>query len=303
MNLMKDNHVHFENRRISRRFFAFIWLMYALLYMTRSCFSSAMAAIVKEGVLTLTETSWISAAFYIAYTPMQIVGGLFADKYSPEKLITIGLLGSAASNIVIFFCQNYAVMLIAWVFSAMIQFALWPAVFKIVSSQLVRSDRSSMVFYLSFATSGGLMISYVAAAFIPRWQDNFALSAVVLLLLAAAMPLACRCANRYLIPDRETVQPVMVEEKAERENHTSTVKLFLTGGLVAVLPAVLIRTMVENATKTLSPTMLMQSYEGVSPMLGNLLNILIIASGILGMLLIKTVVYPRLIKNEIACYL
>ena len=153
MKLLSDTNIHFENKRASRIFFAFIWLMYALVYMTKSCFSGALASIVAEGSLTLTETSIISAAFYIAYTPLQIFGGIFADKYSPEKLIVIGLLGSAVSNVVIYFNQSFWVMLIAWDFSAIIQFALWPAVYKIMSSQLVRSDRSRMIFFVSLNKS------------------------------------------------------------------------------------------------------------------------------------------------------
>jgi hypothetical protein len=61
--------------------------------------------------------------------------------------------------------------------------------------------------------------------------------------------------------------------------------------------------MVEQGAKTLSPTMLSQSYDTVSPTLGNLLNILIIVSGVAGTLLLKLLIFPRLIKNEIACYL
>ena len=167
MKLMSDINIHFENKRASRIFFVFIWLMYALVYMTKNCFSGALSAIVEEGTLSLTEASWIIASFYIAYTPLQILGGIFADRISPEKLITIGLVGSAASNVVIFFNQNFYVMLISWVFSAIIQFALWPAVFKIVSSQLVRGDRAKMIFFMQFASAGGLIMAYGTSANLP----------------------------------------------------------------------------------------------------------------------------------------
>ena len=79
-------------------------------------------------------------------------------------------------------------------------------------------------------------------------------------------------------------------------------KLFLISGFFTLLPAILIRTMVENGTKTLSPTMLMATYEDISASTGNLLNIFIIVAGVVGTLLIKLVIYPRLIKNEIVAY-
>ncbi len=303
MKLLSDTDIHFENKKASRIFFAFIWLMYALVYMTKSCFSGALASIVAEGSLTLTETSIISAAFYVAYTPLQILGGIFADKYSPEKLIAVGLLGSAVSNVVIFFNQSFWVMLAAWVFSAIIQFALWPAVYKIMSSQLVRSDRSKMIFFMSFASSGGLIITYVVSAFLPDWRLNFAISAVTLVALAVALLIFCRFLNPIMIKDK----PEKVVEDLDPHDNPSSgrspIGILFISGFMALLPAVLMRTMVEQGAKTLSPTMLSQSYDSVSPTLGNLLNILIIIAGVAGTFLLKFLVFPRLIKNELVCYL
>lgn len=303
MNLLSDINIHLENKKASRVFFAFIWLMYALVYMTKSCFSGALASIVAEGSLTLTETSIISAGFYIAYTPLQILGGVFADKYSPEKLIAVGLLGSAASNVVIFFNQSFWVMLAAWVFSAIIQFALWPAVYKIMSSQLVRSDRSRMIFFMSFASSGGLILTYVISAFLPNWRWNFAISAVTLVILTVILWVFCKLLNPILKKDKP---PKVVEELDPNDNpalHMSPMKIFAISGFVALLPAVLVRTMVEQGAKTLSPTMLSQSYESISPTLGNLLNVLIIIAGVGGTFLLKFLIFPRFIKNELVCYL
>ena len=302
MNLLSDINIHLENKRASRVFFIFMWLMYAFVYMTKNCFSGALAAIVEEGTLTLTQATVINAAFYVAYAPLQILGGIFADKYSPEKLITIGLLGSAVSNAVIFFNQSFAVMLISWVFSAIIQFALWPAVFKIISSQLVRSDRSKMVFYITFSSSGGLILAYAVSAFLSDWRYNFAISAVSLVLLSIALLIFCRALSPMFKKD-DICSAASEAEPQKARAKRAPFAIFLASGFFAVLPAIVLRMMVEHGSKTLSPTMLSQSYESITPMLGNLLNILIISSGIVGMLAIKVLIFPRLIKNELVCFL
>ncbi len=305
MKLMSDTNVHLESRRASRAFFIFIWLMYATVYMTKNCFSGALSAIVAEGELTLSQTTFISAAFYIVYAPLQILGGIFADKYSPERLITIGLIGSAIANLVIFVNQNYYVMLISWVFSAIIQFALWPAVFKIMSSQLVRSDRKRMVFLMSFATSGGLAMAYVISALLPHWRYNFIVSTVILLVNAVILQGFCLRLDPIIKKDRLTAS-VNTEESSTEEKAAppkmSTARLFMISGFFMILPPILLRTMVENGTKTLSPTMLMQSYDNISPAIGNFLNLFIIGAGIIGTLIIKFVLFPRVIKNEITGY-
>ena len=303
MKLMSDINIHFENKRASRIFFAFIWLMYALVYMTKNCFSGALSAIVAEGSLTLSEASLIIASFYLAYTPLQIVGGILADKISPEKLITIGLLGSAVSNVIIYFNQNFWVMLSAWVFSAMIQFALWPAVFKIVSSQLVRSDRSKMIFFMQFSGSIGLIMSYGISAILPDWRYNFAISAVTLALLAIVLQAFCIKLNPIVVKDKIPVKVMDVDLNDDPGRGMTKLSIFLASGFVAIIPAVVLKTMVENSTKTLSPTMLSQSYESISPSIGNILNILIIIAGACGTLVLKSLVFPKLIKNEFVCFL
>ncbi len=299
MNVAADVNVHLENKRVSRGFFVFLWLMYSTVYMTKNCFSGALAAIVDEGIFTLAQTTLISSVFYAVYAPLQIIGGMLADKINPEKLITAGLVGGAVCNTVIFFNQSYAVMLVSWGFNAAVQLGIWPAVFKIMSSQLVRSDRRGMVFYMSFATSGGLLMSYAVSAFLTDWRYNFLISAVILLLDAIVLQAVYAKLKPLLIKDREVSSAQKAEgADAGSEKGYSAVKVFLLGGFFTIIPAVLLKTMVENGSKTLTPTILLQSYESVSPKIGNLLNILVIAAGVLGILFVKFLLFPRLIKNE-----
>ena len=101
------SNIHFENRKVSRKFFALVWCMYVMVYMTKSCFSAAMASIVYEGTMTKSQTGFITAMFFLVYAPLQIVGGIFADRYDPHKLIKIGLLGGSIANLIVFLNQNY----------------------------------------------------------------------------------------------------------------------------------------------------------------------------------------------------
>ena len=108
-----DVNIHLENRVESRHFFWFIWLLYAVVMMTKNSFNAALTVIVAEGILTKSQTGTFSTVFYLVYAPLQIVGGLAADRHSPERLIKIGLFGAALANIVIVINQNYYVMLVA----------------------------------------------------------------------------------------------------------------------------------------------------------------------------------------------
>ncbi len=297
--LKRDNvHIHLEDLQLSRRFFLLLWVLYAVVYMTKNCFSAAMTSIVAEGILTKTQTGFITACFYLAYTPLQIFGGIFADKYNPERLIKIGLVGGAVSNAVIFFNQNYYVMLIAWTFNAIAQFALWPAIFKIMSSQLCRSDCRSMIYYMSFSSSVGLLMAYLMAAVITDWRYNFAVSAVLLAVFALALHLEYKRVEPKMLPDRP--QGTVAREKTP-EKQMSSLKLFTLSGVFVVGFVMFLKTTIEQGLKTLSPTMFMETYAGVSPSFGNILGTVIIFLGIAGIVLGRFI-YPRFIRDALGAW-
>ena len=285
-----------EDKRLSIILFAFIFVMYAFVYMTKTCFSAAMASIVSEGVMTKSQTGLISAMFYLVYAPFQIFGGKLADKFPPDKLIIIGLVGSGAVNLAIFFNQNYIFMLCLWTFNAVIQFGVWPAIFKIVSSQLKESHRPMAVFAMSFASSCGMFLAYLFAMFMARWQDNFLFSAISLFVLAAGMAVVYSVASRRMVEGQK--RSITIPEHITKTHKKETHKMFLKCGLYAMFPVILFRTVISQGSNTLAPTMLMESYDNVSASYGNFLSLFVIVAGMVGTVL-GGFVYTRFIKDEI----
>ena len=84
-----------NSEKASVYMFLTVFIMYTTVFMTKQCFNAAMAAIVNEGVMTKTQTGFIIMVFYAVYAPMQIVGGMAADRFDNSKLIMLGLLGAA----------------------------------------------------------------------------------------------------------------------------------------------------------------------------------------------------------------
>ncbi len=293
MKMLKLTHFQITSLRKSRLFFVFIWLLYTLICMTKSAFASAMATLVAEGVLTKSQTGLIISSFYIVYTPLQILGGAAADRYNPERLCLAGLFGSALANAVIFFYPVFPVMLGAWILNAVAQFALWPAVFKILTTQTDGRDRPFILMSCNFCFPAGLFLSFLTAALLPSWEMSFALSSLICFLLAGGLLLFCR----YLSPHiRETAGATPALER--QGNALPFWRVLAFGGLALLLPATVIRGMLYQAVQTLSPTVLMESY-AVPPTLGNLINLFVIVMGMVGTLLTSRFLFPRLIQNEV----
>ena len=159
--------------------FLLLFISYALIYMTKNCYSAAMASIVENGIMSKSQTGLIAAMFYLVYAPFQIVGGIAVDKYSPDKLVLIGIVGAGLSNLMIYLVEGYVAMIIIWSFNAVVQFGVWPGIFKIVATQLKPEHRGWGVFYISMAATFGLILSYVSAAFIKSWKYNFLFSSYI----------------------------------------------------------------------------------------------------------------------------
>ncbi len=295
IDIEKDINIHLENKKVSKVFFWFLWIVYAIVCMTKNAYSGSLAGIVSEGVLTKSQTGLITAMFYLVYTPLQIVGGIFADRYSPERMLKIGLIGACIANTIIFFNQNYYVMMITWVFNGIIQFGIWPSIFKIVSSQLVRSERREMSYYISFSVTAGVLLSYLLAAVVQKWQYNFLISAVCLIILALVLHIFERKLNPYMRFDKKEK---MVDECENQKEKQDKMKIFIASGFFIMLFSMILVVTVSQSRTSLTSVMLMENYSSVSPSLSNSLTAVMIGAGLIGNLIAGR--FIKKIKNEIS---
>lgn len=294
INIERDVNIHLENKKVSREFFWFIWIVYAVVCMTKNCYNGSLASIVSEGVLSKSQTGSITALFYLVYTPFQILGGMLSDKHSPERMIKIGLVGAAIANTIIFFNQNYYVMLGAWLFNGIIQFGIWPAVFKIFSSQLVRSDRSQMSFYISFSGTAGVLVSYIFAAIIPDWRYNFAVSAVFLLVCVVVLQIFEKYLNPYMKWDAKEIK----EDSSKKKTNVSAMKVFAASGFFFLLFGMILTVTVSQTRASLTSVMFVENYDTVAPSLGNILTAIMILAGFAGNFIAGKII--KKVKNEVS---
>lgn len=294
---MKERYL--QEKRSSFYLFLLCFVMYGLVFMCKNLFSAAMASIVEAGIMTKGQTGAISAAYWLAYTPFQIVGGMAADRFSPSKLICIGLAGSAVANLVICLNQSYPVVLIVWIFNAITQFGLWPATFKILASQTHPDARDRSIFWILFGSSAGLGGSMLLASFVSDWVDNFRFAFFfltgVLIVWCIVYPMLSR---RMVEVDVDvTAHPTTEEHYREHLMTPRLGKLFLASGLFGLLIVAFFRGMIDNAIKMVTPTMLMESYDSIPAALANRLSLFLILFSAFGILL-AGVIKRRVTSNE-----
>ena len=294
-----DINIHLENKKVSMHFFWFIWMLYVIVSMTKNCFSAAMADIVAQGYMLKSETELITSLFYVVYAPMQIVGGIACDRFSPEKLLKIGLIGAGVANTVIFFFNtSYPVMLVTWILNAVAQFAIWPAIFKIVSSQCVRSERPKMLFLISMSFHVGVFFSYGVGAVVTDWRMNFSISAVALFGLAIALHLYDRHLNKYMKWDKDAPAKATVDSDSCQVKEISTIKLFWSSGFILLLFCVMMRDSFNSVIKRIAATMLDETF-GVGPSIGTLMSMLIAGSTVIGVFVAHAAISHGIVRNYV----
>lgn len=272
---------HLQDSRKSVFFFWVVFILYSLIYMTKNCYAAAMASIVSEGIMTKSQTGTISAAFYLFYAPFQIVGGLAADRYSPYKLFLFGTLGGAICNfLVYFFSDNYTAMLILWSLNAIVQFGVWPSVFKIAAAQLHPEHRARAVFYVTFTATVGLALSYLCSTFIGNWKNNFIFSGFILIFVA----LAFFCSHRFVASAMvisETTDRVR-DKTSDSPRPAALFWVLLKAGIPFILIVQTISSVLNLGLKVLVPVMLTETYTSITPNMANILNIVLIVVAPLG---------------------
>lgn len=285
---------HLESKSMSIALFAFLFFMYAVVYMTKNMFSSAMAIIVEEGFMTKTQTGFINAVFWFVYALFQFIGGFAVDKYKPHKLIMIGLGGAAIANFVIYMNQSYPVIIAAWALNAALQFGLWPGIFKIVSTQLKPDMRGTAVFWLLFSTSVGIGLSMLVASFVGHWQNNFLISAVSLLVILLVYPVLNRCMDKKMVVE-ETASTLCDTPSATQK--APMLPLVISSGFIIFLIVCLFRGAIDNGIKMLTPVMLMESYDQLPAAIATRMSSVLIIFSALGILL-SGVIQRKITKCE-----
>ena len=161
---------HTKEQKMSRALFFVCWIVYAVICMTKNAFGASMVSIIGEGFLTKSLAGTINASYYVFYGGAQLIFVKLVDRVSPVKLINVSLLGALISMVGFAVADNFYVMLVLWSLTGLLQFAVWPAVIRIMSEYLVPEHRGKAMIYIAFAYCTGMLANYGAASVILKFS-------------------------------------------------------------------------------------------------------------------------------------
>lgn len=287
-----------KEKRASMILFISCFFVYAVVCMTKSAYASSIASILSEELFDKTKAGLINSGFYLFYGAAQLLFLRVVDRFSPVRLISITLIGTVFSLIFMALSNSFVLMLFFWCFCGLIQFAVWPAVVRLIGEYLHPEHQDKARVYIAFSYCTGMLLSYLFSSVLlrfARWTAIFwSLSLLCLLSLVA-----------WKIVTDKTLPALSSITKAQKVSDTAdtnalhpqknTLKLLTSSGLLLLLVPACLRSSLDLGVKSWVPTMIVENYD-VSISFANALTTALIFINLAGVF-IAGFMYPKRIKN------
>ncbi len=283
--------------KASSRLSILLFIIYSMNCFGKLAFSAVTVALIDESILTKTEAGIISGSFWLIYAIGQILGGVVADRFSPYILLYIGLVGSCIADVSMAFLSSYLPMLIVWLFNGLILFGVWPAILRIVSTQIIECHQVKTYNYLAYCAGIGSILgqffTFVILSF-TSWRYIFICCSVVNLIAVIPTIYAERKITPILLTN---VSQDLDDSNQKPSKNLVTLPVLMKGAFPLFALLCIIKALLDTGIKNWMPTILMETYNA-SPSYTSFLAVLMLAIGLLGVG-VGAYVYRKMRHNEV----
>lgn len=233
-------------------------LVYFASYVTRINFGTIMVEFIAAEGVSKASASLITTVAFITYGAGQLLSGVLGDRFSPTRLIFLGLAASVACNIVLPFCSPTIWLMVAvWGINGLAQAFMWPPIVKILSSALTETDYGKSVAKICYGSAAGTLATFLICPLIIsawNWRLVFWVSALVGALVAIVWVIL----SKILLCGIEFAAPKKAVENATY-NQTPLLRV-----MKLILPIVLIsivmQGMLRDGISTWVPTFISETF-------------------------------------------
>lgn len=234
-------------------------LTYMVSYITRINFGAIVSEIEQSTGMLRSALSMALTGSFITYGTGQIVSGILGDKFSPKRLVSIGLIITCAMNTIIPLCASPYQMLLVWCINGFAQSFMWPPIVRLMSALLSSEDYKRVTTKVLYGSSLGTIAVYLVSPLIisiAGWKAVFrfcASSAIIMLFFWHKYS--------YEIPP----QTVSVKVKEKGGNN----KMLFAPVMLCIMAAIILQGMLRDGVTTWMPTYISDVYD-----LSNIISIL-----------------------------
>lgn len=172
-----------------------LWLTYGAFYFCRTNISAAvpgMKATIENGGLGLSpeQVGYILGALKVSYGVGQALNGQMSEHFSARRLLAVGMLGSAALNVVFGLSTGFYFLLFVWASNGYCQSLGWTPCMRVVADWVPVLRRGRAIGIIGTGYQVTLGLTYLVAggsAELLGWRGALYAPAVLLVLSALFM--------------------------------------------------------------------------------------------------------------------
>ncbi len=128
-------------------------LLYFTSYLSRYTLSVCISEIDRLDLLSKENLGVATMLLFISYGAGQVLSGLLGDKFPPQYVVCIGLIGAALSNLAVpFLITIPAAVAAIWFFHGLCQSMFWPPIVKILATSVPSQYYGSSSLSVSIAS-------------------------------------------------------------------------------------------------------------------------------------------------------
>ena len=146
-----------------------LWMTYGSFYFCRTNISAAVPGIMDEFDLDRTQIGLILGSLKLCYGLGQFINGQLAEKVSGRKLLAIGMLASAALNVIFGFGTGLYFLLFVWACNGYFQALGWTPCMRVAANWFPLQRRGRAIGIIGTGYQATAVVTYVIAGWSAEW--------------------------------------------------------------------------------------------------------------------------------------
>ena len=274
-------------------------VVYMISYMTRVNFGGLISEIVRAEGLEKSLVSICVTALFATYGTGQLFSGLLGERIQPKKLIAVGLVTSAAMNVLVTVCSSPYQMAVVWGVNGIAQSFMWPPLVKLMTELFDEQDYKTAIVRVSWGSSAGTAAIYVLGSLLigsfsevyvfgksMGWRSVFLLCAVLAFSMVFVVVKTCPEIENSLVPEKT--------ESGKTKKPRGKIPFFMIFIMIAI---VLIGTLRDGVT-TWTPSLISETF-GLPTEHSILTGVLIPVFGMISFWVVNAINSKEKFKNEL----
>ena len=257
-----------------KRIFIGCFFSYMLVYVARMNLAGALPGITAAFSLTDAQGGLIQTVFAVVYAAGQLVNGLLADQVSPRRHVVLGLVLSAACNLLFGLAGAYWQLLLLWALNGAAQSMLWTPIVRLIAVWFDDEKRSRVSFAMCICFILGHLLAWAVSGLMAAWFSwrlSFIVPAGILVLTAMFAQATLRDRART---QEEAQRPVMPLRQ-----------VFFAPALLLIYLGCIATGFARDGVMTWAPTIIGGLFPAGSAAAGVAVSLLIPLLNLLGLLL------------------